>query len=497
MFQFTEPVGPTQVLPANATAIKFFMQMFDEDLFQHIVDQTNLYVRQMPARSPRYGWYDTTVPEMKAFVGVLLLIGIHQLPCIADYWSTHKYLGVPGIAAVFPANRFNHLLASIHFNDNSAAKPRGHPGYDKLYKVRPILESISQKCLSLYKPHRENSIDEAMVGFKGRSSLKQYVPSKPTKRGYKVWVRCDSRNGFTCCFQVYTGKVGDTTEKNVGARVVMDVSNDILDKGFHLYFDYYFSSPSLLSDLLLARDTYCIGTVRVHRKHFPKFGKRNINSLERGQSLSREVLGDKVHCFVWKDKKPVAFVNTICDVRDIAAVKRKQSDGSIIVVECPSAVVLYNDNMGGVDLADQKRKLYSASRKSKVKWYMRLFYYLLDVAVVNAHILESESPNHLPTRSIGKKKKYEFRTQKAFVLQLIEELIGSHTSRKKMGRPKIPMDSVRYSEQHYPTMYDKPSDCVYCSAPRARKRSKYGCDRCGGVHLCCYPCFEKYHTKSI
>ena len=190
----------------------------------------------MPARSPRCDWYDTTVPKMKAFVGVLLLMGIHQLPCIADYWSTHKYLGVASIAAVFPANRFNHLLASIHFNDNSAAKPRGHPGYDKLYKVRPILESISQKCLSLYKPHRENSIDEAMVGFKGRSSLKQYVPSKPTKRGYKVWVRCDSRNGFTCCFQIYTGKVGNTSEKNVGARVVMDVSNDILDKGFHLYF---------------------------------------------------------------------------------------------------------------------------------------------------------------------------------------------------------------------------------------------------------------------
>ena len=150
LFQFTEPVGPTQVLPANATAIKFFMQMFDEDLFQHIVDHTNLYVSQMPARSPHYSWYYTTLPEMKAFVGVLLLMGIHQLPCIADYWSTHKYLEVASIAAVFPANRFNHLLTSIHFNDNSAARPRGHPGYDKLYKVRPIVESISQKCLSLY-----------------------------------------------------------------------------------------------------------------------------------------------------------------------------------------------------------------------------------------------------------------------------------------------------------------------------------------------------------
>ena len=66
-------------------------------------------------------------------------------------------------------------------------------------------------------PHRENSIDEAMVGFKGRSSLKQYVPKKPTKRGIKVWCRSDSKNGYTCAFQVYTGKQGDSTEKNLGA----------------------------------------------------------------------------------------------------------------------------------------------------------------------------------------------------------------------------------------------------------------------------------------
>ena len=111
----------------------------------------------------------------------------------------------------------------------------------------------------------------------------------------------DSRNGFTCCFQVYTGKVDDTLENNVAARVVMDVSNDILDKGFCLYFDNHYSSPSLLSDPQ-ARDTYCIGTVQVHRKHFPKFGKQNINNLERGQSPSRKVLGDKIHCFIWKDK---------------------------------------------------------------------------------------------------------------------------------------------------------------------------------------------------
>ena len=38
----------------------------------------------------------------------------------------------------------------------------------------------------------ENSIDEAMIKFKGRSSLKQYVSLKPIKRGIKAWVRADA-----------------------------------------------------------------------------------------------------------------------------------------------------------------------------------------------------------------------------------------------------------------------------------------------------------------
>ena len=79
-----------------------------------------------------------------------------------------------------------------------------------------------------------------MVGLKGRSSLKQYVPNKPTKFGYKVWVRCDSRNGFTFFLQVYTGNVNDTVEKNVGTRVVMDVSNDILNRDIICILQLFF-----------------------------------------------------------------------------------------------------------------------------------------------------------------------------------------------------------------------------------------------------------------
>ena len=64
------------------------------------------------------------------------------------------------------------------------------------------------------------SVDEAMILFKGRSSLKQYMPKKPVRRGKKVWALADASNGYIANFQVYTGKQGDSTEIRLGAKVL-------------------------------------------------------------------------------------------------------------------------------------------------------------------------------------------------------------------------------------------------------------------------------------
>ena len=46
------------------------------------------------------------------------------------------------------------------------------------------------------------------------------------------------------------------------------------------------------------------------------------------------------------------FVDTICKTDHTDVVSRRLPDGSSIDVACPLAVKLYNQNMGGVDLAD-------------------------------------------------------------------------------------------------------------------------------------------------
>ena len=57
-----------------------------------------------------------------------------------------------------------------------------------------------------------------MIKFKGRSSLKQFLPNKPIKSGYKVWMLAD-KSGYCVKFDLYTGKT-DKVTTILGEKVV-------------------------------------------------------------------------------------------------------------------------------------------------------------------------------------------------------------------------------------------------------------------------------------
>ena len=84
-------------------------------------------------------------------------------------------------------------------------------------------------------PSSSQSIDEAMILFKGRSSMKQYMPLKPIKRGYKVWVRSDSTTGYVYMFEVCTGKEQKgLREVGLGRRVVRRLCQSLAKMNVHV-----------------------------------------------------------------------------------------------------------------------------------------------------------------------------------------------------------------------------------------------------------------------
>ena len=178
--------------------------------------------------------------ELKAYFGFMLLMGLYTKPAISDYWRRDRFVNYAPISDPISRDRFYDIHHYLHFADNSHLLLPGEPGYDRLGKVRVIMERIQERFLDIYKPHCENAIDEAMIPFQGRSSLKQYMPAKPVKRGIKVWYRAESHNGYLCEFQVYTGRSGSRAEGGLGKRVVLHLSCRLEGLHQHLYFDNFF-----------------------------------------------------------------------------------------------------------------------------------------------------------------------------------------------------------------------------------------------------------------
>ena len=184
---------------------------------------------------------------------------------------------------------------------------------------------------------------------------------------------------------------------------------------------------------------------------------------------------------MWEDKRSVAFLSTNCAPEGHnLTVKRCQKDGML-----KDVATKYNKFMGGVDLADQLRRSYSISWKSK-KWWRRIFFFVIDQAICNAYILCWESPNH-QRHYVGKDKTQKSRPVKHLEFQkaLAKQLMGDFTCRK---RPLVP--EMQPDAGHWPKKMKK-GNCRHCCRNGRRSRVTTGCERCN-INIC-IDCFKPYH----
>ena len=101
-------------LPAVQTALGFFQLFFRVEVLQHIVEQTNLYASQENADKEEKdpNWFnedgmanELSVEELRAFLGVQVMMSIVQLPTLRSYWNEQEpFLYQAEIVNVFPGN---------------------------------------------------------------------------------------------------------------------------------------------------------------------------------------------------------------------------------------------------------------------------------------------------------------------------------------------------------------------------------------------------------
>jgi len=186
-------------------------------------------------------WFPLEINEMKAFVGILYVMGIIKKPNLKSYWEADSSLfSIDGISALFSRTRFIDIYTNLCLRPTSAAPSSPK---DRIFKIAPVVSEIIYQSNKYYKPEKEITIDESMISFRGRCSLVQYMPAKPIKYGLKAFLLCEAKIGYVFKWKLFTGDPMDC-DQNYGLtyKVLRDLCKKYKGKGNILFTDRYYTS---------------------------------------------------------------------------------------------------------------------------------------------------------------------------------------------------------------------------------------------------------------
>ncbi|RUS72539.1 hypothetical protein EGW08_019706 [Elysia chlorotica] len=470
--------GVNAELNDQSTALDCFLELFTDDVFALLISSINDYaskIQQKNTPARQYSRFKDMKPvdlyEMRKFLAVLLAMGLDHRPEIVDYWSTRASLNTPFYGQMFTRLRFETLYSTIlHVGESDAE------GKDK---IEPFINLLVTKFNAAFTPFQYVSIDEMVVGFKGRFGSRQYNASKPKKHHIKSYGLVDSSTGYVCNVLTYFGAdtsydMTDGDHDGMAEKIFATLLKTI-GKGYHIYSDRWYTNFNLL-EFLLKREMYYTGTVQKNRKGFPPLFKVMTNKTMQHQE-SRYWLTGKKHILAcaWQDKKaskPVLIVSTNAAARNVTVRRREK----------PSVIADYNVRMNGCDKADQMVGYYNIHDRKTMKWWKKLFHWAIELTINNAHIL------YVMTRPEGTNRRN--LSLRFFKLKLIDELAAAaaeitphrdHPPTKPAGRPlSNPVDRLE-GAKHIICYVPGDRRCRVCSTPAEKRRTNFVCEGCVDV----------------
>ncbi|KAK4323008.1 hypothetical protein Pmani_006268 [Petrolisthes manimaculis] len=337
----------------------------------------------------------------------------------------------------------------LQVDEDSTDMPRETSSYSQIIQTQASFGSLKQTIQQCYNPSENQSIDESTIKYKGRSSLKQYMPMKPIKRGYKAWVRADMKKKEEEKEEEEEKKKEEKEEekekkeeekeeeeekKKEEKEEEKEKEEEEKEWLYIIYADNFFSSVGLVKTLEDKGVGYC-GTIRSNRKHMPKF------SAEGQFEWKMERTG--ISCTKWMDSKAVFLISNMHDPTQTTHVPRKHKDGSIQNVETPAIIKDYCKHMGCVNKCDMLKSLYEMNRKSR-KWWHRIFFHYMDVTVVNALVIYQQIASEENAKLKG------FKLDIAAGLIGVKGLTGSDETGKRNLIPTENPNNKKKSKENVP-----------------------------------------------
>jgi hypothetical protein len=236
---------------------------------------------------------------------------------------------------------------------------------------------------------------------------------------------------------------------------------------------------------MAARGIYATGTMRSNRIGIPLDFKdtKSFNRMATQGDLHwcmHESRG--IGSVLWKDKRPVLLISTHAQpigfpFQPVDVVPRRNGAIREDIQSSPMHKE-YTTYMCGVDVADQLRASYSCQVRSH-KWWHRIFYFLLDMTIVNMYIMYLSILKRQRVRKVP-------ITHLQFRSELCSALLQNWGGRETTTKPIL----VRPPIVCCPSYHHKRRRCFLCG-----KKTNYFCYLCDCKFICVKSgCYEIAHT---
>lgn len=441
-YRFTAGVRPNSPVEA--------FLLFWEDDIEDMVRFTNLEARRIIAKpttanSVKDKWYPVDSIEMKAFIGLHISAGVNKqnMTSVERLWDVKR--SSPIFAATMTRERFD-LIRRFFRNDDRLRRDRN----DRLSPVRSLFDQKLAQFQQIYRCGPHCTIDEQLLRFHGRLAFRMYIPSKPEKYGVKIFWIVDNDSGYIMNGLVYIGQSTFTDKpfeeiESIRDRTSMVLCAPIFNMGVNVTMDNWFTSIQL-ANLFSQKRTTLVGTLRFNSRGVPPEAKLSAN---RARGSTSYFYSTNMTLLSYKDRKPKPILFLSSQHRQSRDVEGK-----------PEIVAYYNATKSGVDTMDHKLSLTSSVRKSR-RWTYTFLFNLLDVSLINAHILYNKVSGRVVPRvefldaicdslckpqmqrRVAKKKSLETK----LALEIFQIRAPPIPAEKKRGRCKLCNDDRKYTSK--------------------------------------------------
>lgn len=474
----------SNLLNGNPSALETLNALLGSEIWETVSDFTNAFAIEKQRSDPDPAWFATTPGEIKAYIALCILMSQVKKSSVNAYWSERSAISTPFFASVMPRKRFWMLSKYLHFCDVDATTTD-----DRLAKLRPIIDHVLKVFADSYSAQEDLAVDESLMKFRGRLAYVQFNPSKRARFGIKFYKLCESSSGYCLNFSIYTGKdtKSDATMSMLCSEaIVVDLLGDRLGDGHTVFLDNWYSSPRLFL-AIKEGGSNAVGTVRTTRKNMPK----ELKAPKLAKGDCKTLFSRGIMAIQWQDRKPVTMLSTCHGAADITDTGKRRHKGNEPVLK-PRVVQEYNKGMGGVDRQDQQLACFPIMRRY-AKGYKKIFFYVLDMAIYNAYVLQA--------KKTGKKGSYTH-----WKVNLAEEIIEEtalegyrRRGRQPVGPSPMRLEAAEWA--HFPRQIppnpvkQNPSrQCQVCKAQGKKSESRWECEKCGSaLHL--PECFKIFHTR--